>query len=262
MQRTTQLPETAAYQQSAMPAMQAPSTPEPRADSKTEATQAPKNGTPAAVDISPGTQLIVSQNNEITAGGSARLQLQLKPATPEANLLLIRNVPEGLRFNYGSRAGSGEWTLPVSNIAELEMSASKEMVPGGFDLALEVRTLDGRNVTSGTLKLVVAPPLAEGQAPAIASLDEAARAQHIAKANEYLAIGQVSAARQVLQRAADGGSPEAAVLLGDTYDPVRLFQLGVRGLIGDTARAADWYEKADQMGSPEAKERIAGLKRR
>ena len=102
----------------------------------------------------------------------------------------------------------------------------------------------------------IAPPI-----PAT-PLDESTQAQHISKARDLLGIGQVSAARLMLQRAAEGGSAEAALLLGDTYDPVRLFRMGARGMVGDTAKAVFWYEKADELGAPEAKARVSALGQR
>ena len=84
-------------------------------------------------------------------------------------------------------------------------------------------------------------------------LDEAAQSAYLAKARELLGLGQIAAARLVLQRAADAGNAEAALNLGDTYDPLRLFEMGTRGIVGDLEKAEFWYEKADELGSAEAK---------
>lgn len=44
-----------------------------------------------------------------------------------------------------------------------------------------------------------------------------------------------------------------------TYDPNRLWSLGVFGMVGNKERARQWYQRADQLGHPEAKERLRML---
>ncbi len=55
------------------------------------------------------------------------------------------------------------------------------------------------------------------------------------------------------------GSGEAALALGATYDPNRLWSLGVFGMVGNAERARQWYLRAEQLGQPEAKERLRVL---
>jgi TPR repeat protein len=47
--------------------------------------------------------------------------------------------------------------------------------------------------------------------------------------------------------------------LGTTYDPRRLWSLGVFGMVGDKERARHWYERAQQLGHPDARARISAL---
>jgi TPR repeat protein len=143
-------------------------------------------------------------------------------------------------------------------LSDVEVSAPFGANAGGFDLVISARSKDGREIATARTSLVVA--LAQAPAPSSAiPLDEATQARHMTKARELLDMGQVAAARLLLQRAADAGNSEAALILGDTYDPVKLFQLGARGIVGDMAKATFWYERADELGSPEAKARIVGL---
>lgn len=72
-------------------------------------------------------------------------------------------------------------------------------------------------------------------------------------------IGDVSAARRFFERAAAGGSGEAALQVGATYDPRVLETIGARGIPADRARALDWYRRAAAMGVAEARSRIAAL---
>jgi TPR repeat protein len=74
-----------------------------------------------------------------------------------------------------------------------------------------------------------------------------------------LSIGDISAARLLFARAAESGSGEAALALGDTYNPVFLAEHGVVGPQADQELAKGWYRKAFAFGEPRARERLAGL---
>jgi TPR repeat protein len=76
---------------------------------------------------------------------------------------------------------------------------------------------------------------------------------------EFLKNGDIAASRLMLRRAADAGNAQAALLLGDTFDPIVLAELGVFGLTGDRTAARTWYRKAMEFGSLEAPRRIERL---
>jgi len=76
------------------------------------------------------------------------------------------------------------------------------------------------------------------------------------RGRQLMTIGAVAAARLMLQRAAEAGSPHAALDLGATYDPMMLGQLALRGIKSDAALARTWYKKARQFGSSEAAHRL------
>lgn len=63
-----------------------------------------------------------------------------------------------------------------------------------------------------------------------------------------LAIGDISAARLLYERAALAGSGEAAAALGRTYDSEALARLGTRGIQPDAKMAAAWYRRAVALG--------------
>ena len=62
----------------------------------------------------------------------------------------------------------------------------------------------------------------------------------------------IEAARTALSRLVEGGNAWAAVDLGSTYDPNILNALGIRSFPADATKALNWYQMAQQMGSPEA----------
>ena len=79
---------------------------------------------------------------------------------------------------------------------------------------------------------------------------------------EVLAIGDIASARLLYETAAAGGSARGALLAGRTLDPKYLRSLGTRGVTGDPARAAAWYEKAAELGDDSATALLEALGRR
>jgi TPR repeat protein len=79
---------------------------------------------------------------------------------------------------------------------------------------------------------------------------------------DLMANRDFAAARLMYQRAAEAGSAMAAFALAETYDPLMVGKLNVRGGISpDFTLAAIWYEKAKALGSSEAPERLERLAR-
>ncbi|MGZ8388566.1 MAG: hypothetical protein ACXWVE_10100, partial [Rhodoplanes sp.] len=74
-------------------------------------------------------------------------------------------------------------------------------------------------------------------------------ATFVKRGQDFIANGDLAAARLVLRRAADGGDAQAAQLLGSTYDPAVFKQLKVIGLAPDPAQARVWYQRAVDLGS-------------
>jgi hypothetical protein len=79
------------------------------------------------------------------------------------------------------------------------------------------------------------------------------------RGEEFIAAGNITAARLVLQRAAEARDARAALLLGATYDPIMLEKSRVRGFAPDIATARTWYERAKEFGSAEATQRLEML---
>jgi TPR repeat protein len=78
---------------------------------------------------------------------------------------------------------------------------------------------------------------------------------------EYLKSGDFPSARLLLKRAAEAGSPGAALMLGATFDPLFLPRLSTNGIEPDLAQARRWYEKALELGADGASQRLAELGR-
>jgi TPR repeat protein len=74
-----------------------------------------------------------------------------------------------------------------------------------------------------------------------------------------MAEGRVSAARLMFQRAAEACDVGAAFALGASYDPIMLQKLGVALLDPNVPAARSWYERAKELGSPEASQELEVL---
>jgi TPR repeat protein len=77
--------------------------------------------------------------------------------------------------------------------------------------------------------------------------------------DRHLAQGNISAARQVYEMAAEGGLAQAAMALAATYDAIELARLKVRGIEPNAKEAQRWYERARQLGAAEAEQRLRRL---
>src|SRR6516165_3763016 len=79
------------------------------------------------------------------------------------------------------------------------------------------------------------------------------------RGKDLIANGDIAAARLVLRRAADANNAEAALTLAETYDPYVLRGLKVYSFAADAERARAWYEKAWELGSSAASQRLEML---
>jgi TPR repeat protein len=114
--------------------------------------------------------------------------------------------------------------------------------------------------TATTSRTAVAPASEQNVRPSDRSeVDETA--VMLKRGQELMRHGDLPAARLVLRHAAEAKNAEAALTLGSTYDPVTLRELRVYGFSADVGMARTWYEKAKELGSPEAARRLDKLGR-
>lgn len=105
-------------------------------------------------------------------------------------------------------------------------------------------------------------PVPEGKPAAVPlTIDGAEIAALLKRGQDYLQNGDIVSARLMLRRAASAGDPQAALLLGASYDPTVLRDLGVLGFAPDPGQARTWYQKAADAGLPEAARRLERLVR-
>ena len=189
---------------------------------------------------------------------SARLPLQIQPeeAQQEAFILVLSGLPAKTSVSGAERMGSDSWLLPPDSIGKTrDHSARMVCVADGSGY----RTAAHQRRDRGTVQRHGLRCRRRRCRRRRAKPDQTALKELAHRGDQLLGRGDVVAARALYERAAEMGSGPAALALGSTFDPNRLWSLGVFGMVGNKERARRWYMRADQLGHPEAKARLKAL---
>lgn len=230
--------------------------------------------------------IVVANQVPLDPGAETPLEIRLTPgeAIPPKAVLIIRGVPSGMTLSEGRGFGAGVWVLPAAQLTKLRLRVPPDAK--GALLAVALAKLDGTSIAEAQLALVpgardvtrtanAAPPKTARPEPdeldpipdlPSARLSAERRAELMLlydKGNEYLRLGNILIARQFYLRAAENGLSEAAFAYAESYDPNELAKVKiVAGVEADAALAKRWYERAMQLGFPEAAERLSELTRK
>ncbi|WP_245315638.1 hypothetical protein [Bradyrhizobium neotropicale] len=235
----------------------------------------------AAIGPAPQRKQVASLAVEDSSGpANAPLPLGMRlGAPPSGAIVAINGLPGDARLTSGKRVAN-EWRVPAS-----EISAVSVIPPHGFAGQMvamaELRDSNGAVLVVGSSRLswkpavtvapqpsaaVTAVPPARSvvaspppQTDAVRNLDPKEISGLVKRGQDLLTSGDVSAARLLLLRAAEGGDARAALLVARTYDPTVLKQLGASGPLADLAQARNWYQKAKEWGDPEAQRQLDTL---
>jgi len=146
--------------------------------------------------------------------------------------------------------------LPVRSVTTVAVAPTRAEMPSRAEITSAYQSaLQGR-APGAAAPIVAAAPTA---APPARAIDADELAALLKRARSLIAIGDIAAARLLLERAADAREASAALLLAQTYDPAVLGAPDMRSITPDPAMARDWYRKAAQFGSPEAQQRLAQI---
>ncbi len=103
-----------------------------------------------------------------------------------------------------------------------------------------------------------ASPAPEPQRAAPMPPDE--MASFLKRGQDLIAAGDIASARLMLTLVAEAGNAEASFTLAGTFDPAVLAKLPAIGVRADPAKARDWYARAAEQGSLEARQRLQALR--
>ena len=182
-----------------------------------------------------------------------KLSIEMPELTPASGPANVRPAPSA---RVASLASSNRDVGPPAS-----RTAAIGVVPVGTrGAANAVTSIDAAQGTAPlpTPPRTVSPSLAP-QPPA-AGEDASLIAAKMKIGVELMTYGEVTAARVMFLRAAEAGDGAGAFALAETYDPLVLGGLRLReGIMPDVALARTWYERARDLGSLEARDRLARL---
>jgi hypothetical protein len=203
------------------------------------------------------------------------IPLNANPDSAEMSVM-IQGVPGKAKLSSGKNLGSGNWLLNETQMKDVSLTTGKGFKPGTYELEVILVTSDGTvpqthkvpvTVESADkLKIVVAPPqtaskkttfakpgvaIQVASAPAspapvkaMSSLAPQEIRMLLTRGDALLHEGDVAGARLLLEYAANSGSKQAMVRLGNSFDPQHLAKLGVRGVQPNETKAIHWYDRA------------------
>jgi hypothetical protein len=214
--------------------------------------------------------------------------------TVGGEMLTLVGLANGTRLTAGSPLGLTGWQLAARDLGKAFAYAPKDFV-GVMDAAVDLRSPRDRLMDSQIVRLEwvqkketrLAPASKLGLEPGgtekpkleptklepmkleptkpepskavMQQLSAEEIATLVRRADDFLKMGDISAARLALRRAANSGHAPAALVLGMTYDPQFLAEQGVIGFAPEPAQARTWYERAVALGSTEAARRLERL---
>jgi hypothetical protein len=193
------------------------------------------------------------------------LPLQMENGGREPFILALSGVPVGTTLSGAVRMGSDTWLLSPGSADQLQI-ALPESSTSVFEVTVTLRRTNGVVAAQTKAWLAVPPSASLAVSPpasptAAHKIDDTIAKDILAKADALLAKSDVIGARTLYQRAAEMGSGSAALALGTTYDPKRLWSFGASGMVGNRERAKQWYLRAKELGHPEANARLDQLGR-
>jgi hypothetical protein len=189
----------------------------------------------------------------------AQLSLQVEPeeAANEPFILALSGAPPGTLLSGATQISSDTWFLSPGSTDRLEI-ALPEWSTSVFEIAITLRRTSGL-IAAQTKAWIAVPPPPSWLPASPTTGGEAAARDLVERADRLLEKGDIVGARAIYQRAAELGDASAALALGATYDPNRLWSLGALGLAGNKERARQWYQRASDLGHREAKARLSAL---
>ncbi len=186
-------------------------------------------------------------------------------ALPPRAIISVDGLPKGSTFSTGRPYGETGWTFRPDEIADnLRLVAAE---PGRADLHIELVMADGVRIASAATQLDIMTDArsvditrTDVESILITRPEESGRIDELlAHGRKMVEVGYLAGARAYFRRAAEAGSADAALALGETYDQDFIDSIAAHGIKPDPAQARRWYERAQDLGSLEAKAKLERL---
>ena len=247
---------------------------------------------PGAAQRSDTPNIVVPPTIVAEPASQTNLPIAVGPAggLPANSFVRVRGLPNSVSLTEGHAIAPGSWAIPIVGLANL-----KAIVPAGVsgrsEIIIQLIGVDGTMFAESRAALVVgpstivAPPPVEkravapppaatpppvpapvarpdrlrARAPQLSPEVQARAERLVTQGDRHLEQGNIGAARMFFQHAAEAGLALGAIRLAATFDPAELTRLHAQGVRPDRGEARRWYERARELGAPEAEERLARL---
>lgn len=227
------------------------------------------------------------------AAGEDSMPLPLSIQIPQSGgvqytFVMLKGLPPGFKASAGF-ATRDAWVVSVNDVRRLNL-----LPPAGFrgQFALEVLLVKGvdappesrralvtihpaaqqvQSIPAPQPAVAVMPAVPDNvgsriadaprpAAPPVAGMPAGEERAGMDRAEQLLKNSDIAAARLLFESMALRGSAKAAFAMGQTFDPEFLGTLTVKGLKPDVEQAKQWYRKALELGSTEARGRLSALR--
>jgi hypothetical protein len=219
--------------------------------------------------ISAAPSRLIVKNQEVFANEPLRLALSVEqPANNES--LLLDGLSPGTTLSAGAPMNRFSWRVASDELHGLYLYAPKDFVGvmnTTANLLSDRQLIDSQGMQLKWVSSIRKPPVAVAKrtpstsepvavitssVPKIRPIDPGEAALLMRKGQDFLGVGDLSAARIAFRRLADAHIADAALALAKTYDPEYLATHNFLGVRGDQATAQAWYRRAKELGSVEA----------
>jgi hypothetical protein len=181
--------------------------------------------------------IIVNAKDSIAAS----LPALYAAARPDPAQLTVRDIQLRNPNDSARLSAPASQTPGVRSVTTVAVAPTREEITTAYQSALQSRV---------PAAAAPAAPVSAAAAPVAASparkLDADELATLMKRAKGMIAIGDIAS---------------AALLLAQTYDPAVLGSQDMRSITPDPAAARTWYQKAAQLGSPDATQRLAQMQK-
>jgi hypothetical protein len=210
-------------------------------------------------------KLLVTESGPRNVGVPSPLGISVADLSG-GGLIVVKGLAAGTQLSAGSPADNDSWWLSAKDLESVMVLPPSTFV-GSMELGVELRLADTTLSDYRILHFEWAnTPASEPDLNASPRTEATSRVIHqlasdeiqalMKRGKDLIANGDFAAARLVLQRPAESGSAHAALMLAGTYDPMVLKNLRAYGCAPDIQKARYWYQKANELGSPDAPKRL------
>src|SRR4051794_7557219 len=190
---------------------------------------------------------------------ASQLQAELNQRPTRDDLNSAQSLADDLR----SRLGQAREQLRASELRANQLQAEVNQRPTRDELNSAQRLADElrSQLDQASEQLRASQVRISEQEKELQAHNRAAQLTLIGRGDALLSSGDITSARLFYERAAEAGNAEAALRLGEIYDPAFLRRSRFQAK-ADSSRASFWYGRARELGSTEAEILLNGLQPR